>query len=294
MSALTKPFEGVLPFVLVAEERSFKRAAERLGVTTAAVSKAVAALERDLGLCLLERTSRSMELTAEGALFLERARGALAQVEGAREAVVASRRVAAGEVVLSTSPVLVPQVLAALGALAQRHPGLSARLGVSDRLARLVEEKVDVAIRLGALESSGLRSRKLCETRWVTVASPGYLAARGAPRAPAELGQHRLLVFVGPSGRVRWPTFGGRALEAPPALVCDHGRALLDAALAGLGVAQVLDLMVEGLVREGRLVPLFEHEDLEGPAVHAVYVAGKGGVARVRAVLDALTAAFRP
>jgi LysR family transcriptional regulator for bpeEF and oprC len=293
MSALTRPFEGVLPFVLIAEERSFRRAAERLGVTTAAVSKALSALERELGLRLVERTSRSMELTAEGALFLERARASLAQIEGAREAVRSARRVAAGEVVLSTSPVLVPQVLSALGALALRHPKLSARLGVSDKLARLVEEKVDVAIRLGELESSGLRSRKLCETRWVTVASPGYLAAHGTPRAVAELAQHRLLVFVGPSGRVRWPSFAGGALTAEPALVCDQGRALLDAALAGLGVAQVLDLMVDGPLREGRLVPLFEREALSGPPVHAVYVAGKGGVARVRAVLDALTAAFR-
>jgi DNA-binding transcriptional LysR family regulator len=285
-------FRGVVPFVAVVEEKSFRRAAARLGVSPAAVSKAVAALEEGLGHALLLRGPRAVTLTREGEAFFEGCRPAVTAVMGARAIVDGARREPEGQLVVSApfaAAALVPPALAILRA---RHPRLSFRLVVTDRLARLGEEQVDVAVRVGPLADSALVARRLRGTRIALVAAPSYLARAGTPRRLADIDDHDTIVLVATSGKPYPWLFRSGAREVSPRVALDYAPALLDAALAGLGLAQAFDFMVDPLVRAGRLVQLFPDEVAEGPPIHAVCAPGRRATARVRAAFGAFADAF--
>jgi LysR family transcriptional regulator, regulator for bpeEF and oprC len=298
MAASDELFNGILPFVYTAEERSFRRAAARLGVTPAAVSKAVARLEDDLGVRLLARTSRHVAITAEGAQFLERCRIAIASVQAAREVVSQSRHKPQGEVTITLPPIIGRLVVPAVARLAQRHPLLSFRLRLSDHHSLLVSEGIDVAVRIGVLEDSALVSRRLGASRWVTLGSPVYLARRGAPRHPRELDAHDCLRFLAPKGRPRQWSFrasaGGEAelVQVSGPLLVDQGEMLLEAAAAGMGLCQVLDFMVADRVREGALVEVLTEHAAEGPPIHALCLPGRAKSPNVRVVFDLLGEVF--
>jgi DNA-binding transcriptional LysR family regulator len=287
-------FRGVIPFVAVAETRSFRRAAAQLGISPAAVSKAVKLLEERLGIDLVARSGRATSLTREGELYFARCREAVAAVSGARESLEPARTVPAGELVIS-APFIASSLLGpALALLRSRYPRLDFRVLVTDRLSRIAEEAVDVAVRIGPLAESSLVSRRLRRTRLYTVAAPGYLLRRGTPRSPDELERHDCLVLLAPNGRPRPFLFrsGPRPLAA--ALSIDHGPTLVDAALAGLGVTQLLDYMAEPALAEGRLVQLLADASAPGPDVHAVCAPGRRSTARVRAAFAAFADAFAP
>jgi DNA-binding transcriptional LysR family regulator len=298
MGATNDLFAGILPFVHVAEERSFRRAAQRLGVSTAAISKAVLRLEGELGVSLLVRTSRSVTVTPEGEAFLLECREAVRKVSAAREQASDARRRPKGEVHLTTSPVLSAAIVPSLPLLHAKHPGLTFRVTVTDRLVRLVEEGVDVAVRLGAPEDSALVRRLLLEPRWVTVASPRYLSKSAAPDRPDGLNAHACLRFVGPSGRARpWvfrdlATGEARQLVVDGPLLIDEGERLLDAALAGMGVAQVFDFMVAEHLREGRLVEVCAPYAAPGPPIHALFPRERGRSPNVKALVTFLAERF--
>jgi len=285
-------FRGVVPFVVVAEEKSFRKAAARLGVSPAAVSKAVAGVEREVGMTLCVRGPRAVSLTREGELFFESCRAAVTAVMGARALVEGARREPEGELVVSVPFVVAALVPPALGVLRARHPRLSFRLVVTDRLTRLGEEAVDVALRVGALTDSALVARRIRDTRLVVVASPAYLARAGTPQSPAELTAHDAIALIAPNGKPHPWLFRSGPVEVKPRLALDHAPSLVDALLAGLGVAQVLDFMVDALVRVGRLVPLFAEEVAPGPPVHAVCAPGRRATPRVRAAFEAFAGAF--
>ena len=174
-------FAGILPFVRTAEERSFGRAAASLGITTAAVSKAVRKLEEDLGAKLLDRSSRVVRLTREGEGFLARCRQAVLDVQAARDAMQGAQREPQGELAVTMPIILGPYLVPRLARLGLQYPRLTFEVHVTDRMTRLIDEGYDVAIRVGELESSTLIARLLRKTRWVTVASPTYLARKPAP-----------------------------------------------------------------------------------------------------------------
>lgn len=281
------PFAGVLPFLHVAEEKSFRRAAARLGVSTAAVSKAVSKLERELGVTLLERTSRHVSLTSEGDAYAARCREAVDALRSGRELVARAAGIAQGPLHVSVSQVLSRAVVAELPRFAARYPRVVVHLSVNDRIARLAEEEIDVALRTGDLDDSSLVARKLYTPRWVTVASPAYLARRGTPRDPDELAAHDLLYFVTPRGKPRPFAFRDRApREVAGSFFVDQGEVLLEAACAGLGVAQVLDFMARAPIREGRVVEVLATHGAVGPNIHAVCLPRRKSVPRVRAFLD--------
>lgn len=290
-------FSGVLPFVRAAEERSFGRAAVSLGITTAAVSKAVKKLEDDLGVKLLDRTSRAVSLTRDGEVFLERCRRAVADVQSARAALQGTRREPQGELSVTLPFILAPLVVPQLARLGAQYPRLAFELHVSDRVARLGDESYDVAIRMGELDTSSLIARLVRRTRWVTVASPSYLARRAAPARPGELAAHNCLRFVAPNGKPRQWSFAdaGRTVptEVTGNLVVDHGDSLLVAAEAGMGICQVLDFMVEAKLRDGRLVELLGDFAAEGPSIHAVSTPARARSANVRAFTAALAESLR-
>jgi LysR family transcriptional regulator for bpeEF and oprC len=291
-------FAGVLPFVHTAQERSFGRAARQLGVTSAAISKAVARLEEELGVRLFNRTTRSVSLTVEGEQLLEHYREAVARIQGGRELVAQSRRMPRGELSMTLSPILGRLVVPELTRLLARHPALTLRLHLSDRHARVVDENIDVAVRIGELTDSALQVRRLRTTRWVTLAAPSYLARRGVPLTPQALPQHDCLKFLSPSGRPREWSFCLSAGQAPQVVrtpgraTMDSGELLLEAASSGMGICQALDFMVGGAVREGRLVEVLQPFAASGPPIQALYAPGRQGTPNVRACLDFLVELF--
>ncbi len=287
---ITDPFAGILPFVHVAEARSFRRAAEQLGVTAAAVSKAIAKLEGELGVGLLVRTSRHVALTAEGEAFLERCRHAVDEVRAGRELVAQAQRAPQGVVKVTLPFILGGVVAPILARVGQRHPRLSFQLHLTDKFVRLAEEQIDVAIRLGDLEASSLVARRLRTPSWVTVAAPAYLARHPAPKHVEELSRHACLKFVTTRGVVREWTFRSGAPRTPSSFVADHGDVLLDAAIAGAGVFQALDFMVEAPLADGRLVEVLAEERADGPRLHALALPRRASSPKVRVVLDALIA----
>ncbi len=284
-------FSGVIPFVHVAEAGGFRAAAARLGVSAAAVSKSVAKLEAELGVVLLERTSRHVALTPEGAVFLERCRAAMAQLQAGREQVAGAQREPRGLLRVTLPPVLGRSVLPVVARLSSRYPRLSIRLVVTNRLLRLVEEEIDVALRLGPLAGSSLIARALRTPRWITVAAPAYLASRGAPTSPADLARHECIKFVLRGKVVEWSFRAGHGaidVATPSRILLDQGDLLIDAVVHAVGVAQVLDFMAAPLLEAGLLVEVLAPFATDGPSLHAVTPARRASVPRVRVFLDAL------
>lgn len=291
-------FSGIVPFVTAAEAGSFTAAAARLGLTPAAVSKAVSRLESSLGVRLFDRTTRRMALSDEGRRFFERCRDAVDAVRAGRDALALALEDPRGEVTLSLSPALGPLVVSRLDRLVARHPALKVHLRISDRIARLVDDGVDVALRTGPLPDSALVGRPLRRIRWATVASPAYLATAAAPVDPDDLARHRCIAFVAPDGRpVPW-TFSvdGSPMVARPAarLDLDSGPLAVAAAEAGLGICQAFDFMVADAVRAGRLVPVLTGFAADGPPLTALCLPERQHLPRVRAVLDFVGEVFTP
>ncbi len=286
-------FQGVQPFVVVAEERSFRRAAVRLGVSPAAVSKAIQRLEAQVGLTLIIRTTRAVSLTREGEVFFERCRAAVAAVEGAREAIEPLGSQPEGQLVISAPFVAAPLLGPSLALLRARCPKLVVSLKMTDQISKLAEESIDVAVRIGALPASSLIARKVRRTTLWTVAAPAYLARRGVPGRIDQLAAHECLSLVAPTGKPHPWVFAKGLQPVTNVLTVDHGPSLIDAALAGVGVAQAFDFMVEALVAEGRLVQLLADQVGQGPDVHALCVPGRKATPRIKAAFAAFADTFQ-
>jgi DNA-binding transcriptional LysR family regulator len=253
-------------------------------------------LEDDLGVKLLDRSSRVVTVTKEGDVFLERCRQAVLNVQGAREAMSSTRREPHGELGVTMPFILAPFVVPKLPRLAAQYPRLSFRLHMSDRVARLADESYDVAIRMGALPSSTLIARLLRKTRWVTVGAPSYLTRRSTPKSLADLAGHNCLRFIGPDGKPRDWSFTERSrpttFHPRGNLLIDHGSHLLSAAEAGMGLCQVLDFMVHDALRDGVLVEVLPGLAAKGPSIHALATSARASSANVRTFMQFLLDAF--
>lgn len=286
-------FQGVLPFLQVAEQKSFRKAAEALNVSTAAVSKSIAKLESELGVALVSRNTRAVSLTPEGTAFYERARDAVVQLRAAREAVTRARSVPEGTLRVTMPLIFSRLFVPELAQLTARHPRIALHVAYTDRYVRLVDEEIDVAIRVGQLNASELIARRLRRPRWVTVASPAYLAQAGTPKHVNDLASHRCICYANTQGGVRRWTFAGddgdsSGIPQKPLLVLNHGELLVEAALADMGITQVLDVMVARLLRDRRLVAVLEDQAAMGPPVHAVYLPRRQAAAKVTVFLEAV------
>ena len=284
-------FETLTAFVAVADRRGFAAAARALNLSPPAITRAVAALERHLGVTLFHRSTRAVSLTDEGAAFLDRARRILADLREAEQIVMGGRSTPRGQLYV-TAPVMFGRlhVLPAIAALLAQHDGLSARMMLLDRNVRIVEEGIDVAVRIGALADSALRVVTIGSVRQTIVASPAYLAAHGVPTHPADLTAHRCIIGSGVRVGSAWPfgPKGEQVVDIAPRLTVNTIDATIAAAEAGLGLANVLSYQSAAPIAAGRLVRvLAEHAPPPIP-VSLLYDAGRAAMPAVRAFIEAM------
>lgn len=286
-------------FVAVAEEGGFSAAARARTMTPSAVSRLVARLERRLGTRLINRSTRSLHLTREGAGFYERAKTILAQIEEA-ERCAGAAEAPAGLVRVSVNlPVGRHLVIPRIRGFLERYPQIELDISLTDRVIDLLGENTDLAVRSGPLPDSRLRARKLGTTRQLLVAAPSYLARHGTPDSVASLAGHRRLGFSYRRAVGGWPLReAGAPVTVPtggPVRISD-GDSLRHLALEGLGVARLAHFQVRGDIAAGRLVPVLKAETAEDREdIHAVFV-GEGGPvpARVRVLIDHLAETIGP
>lgn len=254
---------AILSFIHVADAGSFAGGARALGISSAAVSKNVAGLEKALGVRLMNRTTRTLNLTEEGAAFLRQARIGLDALDAATAAAIAHRTAPAGKVRISTSVGFGREQLApALPGLLEKYPGLAVEIDFDDRLIDLIHDGYDLALRGGRIADSSLVSRPVCQFHLVLVASPAYLARYGVPRTPDDLIRHRLLTrrFLG--GRIQAWNF--RAADGSittlntenAVMTLSSPETLAESALAGSGIAEVGVHHVWKHLLAGKLKPL--------------------------------------
>jgi DNA-binding transcriptional LysR family regulator len=279
-------------FAAVVEAGSFVRAAEVLGLTPSGVSRAVSRLEDRVGIRLLDRTTKSMRLTDEGAHFYDEASRHLEGIGEAAARAAGSAVAVGGRLRVNIHPYFSRLVLAPkLPLLIDRYPDLQLELLSKEDNGDLVGDGVDVALRFGPRRSSSMISRLLLETRVLTVAAPTYLRTRGTPKRPTDLERHSCINFRDPStGRpFEWELHRGREIvpvEAKGPLLLTDVATMLEACLAGAGIAQVLALGVGDLLTSGRLVDLFPDWPGETFPLYALYPSRHHPPAKVRAFLD--------
>lgn len=283
---------AALVLVRVVQEGSFRSAARALGMPKTTVSRKVAELEEQLGVQLLQRTTRTLALTDAGSAFVEEAEGAIARLDAAEAAVTELQREPRGKLrVTTTIPLgetfLAPIVADFLGA----YPGIDVMVHLTDRHVDLVAERFDIAIRTGALPDSSLVAKLIGSSAYRVVASHAYLERHGTPRRPSDLSAHSCLRFTksGTAVRTTWLFGKGkRATEVPVSgrLVSDDFVVLRRAAERGLGVARLPVVVVHEALRAGTLVSLFESDVPPPTPVHILHVGGRHVPSRTRAFID--------
>ncbi len=242
-------------FLRVVEAGGFTAAAAALGLPTSSVSRSVARLEQELGVVLLERTTRHVALTEIGRAYFERVREALAGLDEATAAALDAAREPHGVVRVAVPPDVAPALAPLIAAFLRTHPKIRVEVSATAQAAVLVGDQADLAIVVGRLPDSSLVSRRIGETVHQLHAAPGYLEARGKPRALADLVRHDAIALG--SELERWELTGPRGEEAvpiAPVVVADHLGFVVEATVAGLGIALLPSFMASARVEAGALV----------------------------------------
>ena len=282
-------------FLMVASEGSFANAAKALRLTPSAVSRSIARLEQRLGVTLLRRTTRALALTREGAAYRDRMTVLLSDMMELEAGLGEDRGEPRGLLRVNASPSFgIECLIPLLPRFRARCPGVRVDLTLSDMIVDLVEERADVAIRIGPLRDTRLRAKKLGHSRMALVASPDYLARRGTPRTPDDLAAHDCLRFSFRRSVDSWPSrIGRRIVQRPVEGACfgNSGEVVRQMALTGCGIARHGYFHVARDLKDGRLVELLADYDAgDGEDIHALYAAEDRTAARVRAFLDFLDA----
>ena len=277
-------------FLAVADASSFAGAARKLGLSPPAVTRAINELERALGVRLLTRTTRVVRVTEAGARFVEDCRRIVAELADAEESARGAHGEPRGHLSV-TAPVLFGAlyVMPVLTEYLQVHAGVTATGLFLDRVVNLVEEGVDVAVRIAELPDSSLQAVRVGQVRRVICASPAYLAKLGTPATPDDLRDHCLISSGAalPSGEWRLGRDGAaRAVRVEPRLVTTTNDAALAAAVGGFGITRLLSYQVAEPVRDGRLAILLRDHEPEPVPVHVVHREGRNASRKVRAFLD--------
>ena len=281
-------------FVAVAEAEGFAPAARRLAMSPPAVTRAVAALEERIGARLLHRTTRIVRLTEAGGRFLADCKRILGEIEEAETSAAGAHAEPRGQLAV-TAPVMFGRMYVApvvLDFLAQ-YPRVTARMLFLDRLVDLIDEGLDVAVRIAHLPDSSLRAVRVGSVRWVLCASPKYLSARGTPRTPADLARHDAIAFSLSTSPEEWPFASGETLSPPTQLIVNSNDLAIAAAVAGRGIARVLSYQIARELHARKLrIVLSEFEPPPVP-INVVYAEGRRAAAKVRAFVDFAAERFR-
>lgn len=278
-------------FAAVADFKSFSAAARARGVSATAASRAINDLERALGVTLLRRTTRSVQLTHEGASYLEHCRNALLELDDAARSLRNESSEPRGLLIV-TAPVVYgrQKVLPAIANLMSIYPLLNVRLMLLDRVVRLADEGVDVAIRIADLSDSALHAVRIDETRRVLVASPDYLAQHGTPSTVSDLHNHSLFVFdnFAPNGEWRFGGENSPVIHLEPRFISNSVETVIDASIAGMGIARALCYQVDDHVRNGRLVYVLPEFNPPTVPVSLVFQANRAKSPNVRALINVM------
>ncbi|WP_353190914.1 LysR family transcriptional regulator [Pandoraea pnomenusa] len=289
---------GFVVFVQVAETRSFVAAGRLLGISASAVGKAVARLEDKLGVRLFHRSTRSVTLTAEGTLFLERSRRILSEIEAAELELSQASQVPRGRLKVSL-PLVSSLVLPVLGDFMRQYPDIALDLDFSDRIVDVIEEGFDAVVRTGEPTDSRLTARRLGAFRSQLVASPDYLARRGTPQRPADLVHHTCLHYRFPnSGKLEpWQLRqapGEDEVAIPVSMVCNNIETRMCFAIRGLGIAHLPDFSVRAAIAAGQLQTVLPGDTLRTGVFNVLWPASKHPSPKVRALVDFLCANVFP
>jgi DNA-binding transcriptional LysR family regulator len=284
-------------FVAIADRGSFIGASEKLGMSTPAVSRAINSLEARLGAQLLVRTTRSIRPTETGMSYLDACRTVLDTVADAEANVATRHDNPVGTLTISV-PVLFGQrcIAALVDAYAQRYPDVVVNAVYADRTTRLLEDGVDIAIRIGHLEDSSIYAVPLGFVRRRTYATPAYLAAHGEPMHPRELANHHCVSFTGVTNPFEW-LFYENGLRLPvrlqPRMIVNLAPAAVMAAVDRVGITQLFSYQAAPEVLDGSLVPILTAFEPESIPVNLLHVERRGASGKIRAFVEFVTETLR-
>ena len=284
-------------FVAVGEEESFAAASRRIDLSPAAVTRAIGALEESLGVKLLARTTRNVRLTEAGRRYLDDTRQILASITEANEAAAGVNAAPKGNLSVTASVLFGRMfVMPCIVRYLQDYPDVDVSAYFLDRVVNLVEEGMDVAVRIGHLPDSSLKAVRVGHVRHLLVASPSYLAQHGVPEHPADLLHHTVIASSGLTPRVDWkfgPAGDPTVVRIKPRLTVTSNDAAIAAAVSGLGIARLLSYQIGDALASGQLVVILA--DYEEPAwpVHVLHRESKYGSSKVRQFIDRLAEHLR-
>ncbi len=294
-------FSTLRAFVAVVEDGGFAKAARGMGLATSSVTRQVNALEGHLGTQLLNRSTRSVTLTDAGERYYEQASRILGDLDEANREISESTGPPRGLLRVSL-PVAFGRlhIAPAIAEFLTLCPEIELDIQLTDSVVNLVEDRADLAVRIGSLESSSLIARKMAPHRRVVCASPSYLRERGEPAEPADLLQHNCLTFAYGRENQRWRFTGPSGQEDVAVsgnLRVDNSELLREAAIGGSGLILMPTWLVGGDIRDGRLRAVLTDWEIRGaggsePAIHAVYLPNRRGSKKVKTFIDFLIARF--
>ncbi|MEG7406886.1 LysR family transcriptional regulator [Serratia marcescens] len=284
-------------FVRVSESRSFTAAGQQLGISASAVSKTIARLEERLSVRLFHRSTRTVNLTPEGALFLERCRRILSEVKEAEAELLQTRGTPQGKLRISL-PSLGTLFMPKLGDFKRRYPEIELDIDYSDRLVDVIEEGFDAVIRSGTPSDSRLVARRLGTCRKVFVGAPGYFSKVGMPRKPEDLTSHARLHYCFPStGKLDvWPLGDKTEMipERPASMVTNTLDPQVCFAEQGLGIAYLPEIAVRRQLEQGSLVTVLDDYDRENMVFHVLWPSGRHLSVKIRLFVDFVTSHLFP
>lgn len=288
---------AISAFVRVVEARSFAAAAPQLGISASGVSRAVSRLETALGVRLLARSTRSLNLTEEGRAFYERCRRILADLAEATETIGDARDHPQGRLRVAAAMSLGRAlVLPHLPDFHHHYPDIRLEMMLGDRMPDMIEEGIDCALRVGELSDSSMVARRIGRFRLLTCASPAYLEKYGTPTRLEQLREHRCIGYVKPvHGVVPWhfrTPNGPTSIDVSPSLSLNDAESVIQAGVLGLGIVQTGYAVAASYLKWGKLVPLFENMAAPGPDVWVVYPQRRHLSSRVRVFIDWISEVF--
>jgi len=286
-------WEGVSEFVAVTEAESFTKASQRLGISTAQVSRQISALETRLASKLFHRTTRKVSVTEVGRIYYQHCRQVLDGLEEAERAITNLQTSPRGLLKI-TAPVTYGEMTIAplINNFAALYPELEVKLNLTNQKLDLVDEGYDLAIRLGHLEDSSMMAKKLSSRTQYVCASPSYISTYGIPHSLSELDQHNCL--IGTMDYWRFQENGkARNVRVKGSLSCNSGHALVDAAIKGIGIVQLPDYYVQPFIEAGELTPLLEQNRQPEEGIWALYPQNRHLSPKVRMLLDHLTTGLK-